>query len=890
MGLDAGRWGTVERLYHAVLARPADERPAFLAEACGGDDELRREVESLLAQEMSAAGVLTGGAVAAAAGLVSDIGHSNLAGRRIGAYQILGHIGTGGMGEVYRARDTRLGREVAIKILPPAFTADTNRLARFEREARVLASLNHQHIAAIYGQEDAPTEAGTQVRALILELVEGETLAKRITRTGSKGLPIEEALDIARQIADALDAAHEKGIVHRDLKPANIKITPQGIVKVLDFGLAKLEAGRASGADGVGGDFTAAPTITVDDTREGLIVGTAAYMSPEQARGQAVDRRTDIWSFGCVVYEMLTGRRPFVGDTVSDVIALTLQSEPDWSLLPSTTPSTVATMVRRCLEKDRTKRIQEIGEARLAFSAVEAVAERDGFPFWRYATRRPVAVALSAALTASAFIVASRWFTTPGAPAEGETTRLTVAFPPNQELNADGGAAALTISPDGRLVVYAADSDGRTALYARRLDAFAGQLLAGTDGARDPFFSPDGQWVAFFNGTQLMRVPLDGRSPVPVCDTPATSHGGTWGPDDTIVFDPGQSGLMRVAASGGRPEVLKSNDPAMDRRDFQWPQFLPDGSGLVATLIGRRDARSAGANPQEPSTIAAFSFGTRRWRSVIEGSQPTYVPPEFLVFHAERVHEGELQVASFDPIELTTRGVPVSFQNGVFRARSGGAAYFAISRSGTLVFAPGGYNRSLVRVDRDGRRTLVTNDRRGFRFPRLSPDGQHVAVTIDPRPSEIWIYDLERGTRIPLTRGRNTVVPVWTSDGRQVVYTTGATLYVRAADASSPEQPLVEATPGGQYAHSASRDGRFLFFHRLQAETRLDLWVLPTGGMPRSLLVTSARELHPAISPDGHWLAYDSDESGRSEIYIRPFPQVDAHKWPISAEGGHSPL
>jgi len=348
MDIGPDRWESVERLYHAALAQPAERRAAYLADACGTDEELRREVEALLAQNVSAGAVLTGGAVGAAAGLISDAGRSVLTCRRIGAYQILAPLGAGGMGEVYRARDTRLGRDVAIKILPRAFTSDADRLARFEREARVLASLNHPHIAAIYGIEDAPTDDGASIRTLVLELVDGETLAERIARSESKGLRITEALDIARQIIEALDAAHEKGIVHRDLKPANIKITPQGAVKVLDFGLAKLDASSGNSAVGV----TRAPTITVNETREGLIIGTAAYMSPEQARGQAVDKRTDIWAFGCVLYEMLTGRAPFARPTITDTLAAVVEREPEWDALPLETPGNLRDLLHRSLQKD----------------------------------------------------------------------------------------------------------------------------------------------------------------------------------------------------------------------------------------------------------------------------------------------------------------------------------------------------------------------------------------------------------------------------------------------------------------------------------------------------------------------------------------------------------
>jgi eukaryotic-like serine/threonine-protein kinase len=421
------RWGTVERVYHAALARPVDERAVFLAEACAGDEGLRREVESLLAQDMSAAGVLSGGAVVAAAGLVSDVGHSTLVGRRIGVYQILAPIGAGGMGEVYRARDTRLGRDVAIKVLPSRFTSHPDRLARFEREARVLASLNHPHVAAIYGFEDAPAEAGGHVHALILELVEGETLADRIARNKG-GLPPAEALQLARQIAEALDAAHEKGIVHRDLKPANIKIAPGGMVKVLDFGLAKLdERTAASGA-------TASPTITAGATADGVVMGTAAYMSPEQARGQAVDNRTDVWAFGCVMFEMLAGVSPFGNPTAVDTLAAIVEREPTWDMLPASTPAHVLQLLRRCLNKDPKRRLRHIADARLELEDGPATMPIRGWS----APRKAIASLL--AVLALTSVAALYSLLRPGPPADSIAVLpfVNVGGNPDMEYLSDG--------------------------------------------------------------------------------------------------------------------------------------------------------------------------------------------------------------------------------------------------------------------------------------------------------------------------------------------------------------------------------------------------------------------------------------------------------------------
>jgi serine/threonine protein kinase/dipeptidyl aminopeptidase/acylaminoacyl peptidase len=572
------RWATVERLYHAALARPADRRAAFLAEACAGDEELWREVESLLAQGVSAEAALTRGAAVAAAGLVSDLGGSMLTGRRLGGYQVLAPLGAGGMGEVYRARDTRLGRDVAIKILPRAFTADAGRLARFEREARVLASLNHPHIGAIHGIEDAPMDTGSPVRALILELVEGETLAERIKRSGFKGLPVKEALDIARQVADALDAAHEKGIVHRDLKPANIKITPQGIVKVLDFGLAKLEA-ASDGAEGI----TEAPTITVNDTREGWIVGTAAYMSPEQARGQAVDKRTDIWAFGCVLYEMLTGRAAFARATVSDTIAAVLEHELDWTIADAM-PAAIQRVVRRCLNKDPKRRFRDIGDVQTEFEEMGAESPaHDGSVVRDARSRRGVLTfAVAVLIAAAGLLVGNTAFRSP--PANSAASRLS---------RVTWDAAFSTepaISPDGTLIVYASDRGGagqQLDLWLQR--ASGGQPIRLTDDPaddREPAFSPDGDLIAFRstrNGGGVFVMPAlggDARLVGPGGRTPRFSADASqiayWtGPWLGGPRTPGAA-IFTVSSTGGQPVRLSEGFATALS-----PVWSPDGRKIL---------------------------------------------------------------------------------------------------------------------------------------------------------------------------------------------------------------------------------------------------------------------------------------------------------------------
>jgi serine/threonine-protein kinase len=804
---------------------------------------------------------------------------ADLSGRQLGVYQVEGLIGAGAMGEVYRARDTKLGRTVAIKVLPDSFTGDPDRLSRFDREARALAALNHPNIATIHGLEDfesVQSVPGATVRGLVLELVEGETLADRIRN----GLTHDQALRLARQIADALDAAHEKGVVHRDLKPANIRVTPDGTVKVVDFGLAKLIQPAESTLPS-----SSSPTMALEGTREGIVVGTAAYMSPEQARGLPVDRRTDIWAFGCVLYEMLTGRAAFARGTIADTVAAVLNSEPDWAALPAPVPPHVRRVLRRCLEKDVKRRARDIGDVRMELD--DAAAPREPLPPGagrgsRFSGAVPWVLA-TLGLIAAIAIGVRVWNGRTATPApEPVVTRTTLTLPPGQEFDTTGGAGPVAFSQDGRRIAYVATAGGGTRLFVRSLDAFGADPLPGTEGAQFPFFSPDGESVAFFADRKLKRISIRGGSPLVVCEAVTTGRGATWGADGTIVFDPGASGLIRVPAAGGAPQPVVSRDATMDRTDLSWPQFLPGGHQLLVTVGGRAFAEDS---------LAALSLDTGEWHQLGPGSQPQYSPSGHLIYHAIGVREGELHVVPFDLVTLSVRGRPVTVLENAFRAQNGGAVYFAVAQNGTLIFTPGGYARTLVQVDRHGKRSPILDDRLGFRGPVVSPDGGRVAVTIDPRPSQIWVYDPARQTRSAFATDVHSLNPLWTPDGRRIAYAAsdggGTDVFWRVADAGSPAERLL-TREGPQYPTSWSRDGRLLIFSDGLANA-FDIWMLPLGGQPRSLVATPASESNAQLSPDNRWIAYQSNESGRLDVYVRPFPNVNDGKWTISTAGGQRP-
>ncbi len=802
-------------------------------------------------------------------------------GTRLGPYEILSPLGAGGMGEVYRARDPRLGREVAVKVLPSAFSGDPERLARFEREAQLLASLNHPNIAAIHGLEES-----NGVRYLVLELVPGETLAELLA---AGPLTTEAALGISRQIAEALEAAHEKGIAHRDLKPANVKVTPEGKVKVLDFGLAKAFAGDSSATD-----LSQSPTVTRGATREGVVLGTAAYMSPEQARGKPLDKRTDIWSFGCVVYEALTGRQAFSGETVSDTIAAILGRDPDWQALPETTPANIQLLLRRCLQKDVTRRLRDIGDARIEIeerlnSSGALLPSTAGISAPKRG-RRQRAVSWSLAVLAALSIGVALWslMRAPRTPTRS-IARVVVPLPPTDRL-ALGALPVIALSSDGTRLVYVANHGGSTHLYVRSIDRFEAALVPGTDGAESPFFSPDGQSVGFFAEGKLKKVSLSGGAPLTLCSAPV-NRGGSWGLDDSIIFAPSITwGLFRVSSAGGTPKPLTVPDRKKGEYGHRWPEILPGGKAVLFTVwtgTSFDDAR-----------IAVVSLETGERRVLIEGgTYARYVPSGHLVY----ARAGGLLAVPFDLNRLEVTGPSVSIFEGVSMNPTFGGAEFSSSADGSLAYVPGGLRvgeETLVWVDRKGVAQTLPAPPRGYMSPRLSPDGQRLAVAIVGTNIGLWIYDLARGTLTRLIASGPIPFPIWTPDGKHLTFTSalgGAlNLYWMPADGSGAAEPLTRSEDA-QWPGSWSPNGQVLAFTEADPTTGYDIWVLGLDGDPstplgagrkaRPFLQTASNEYLPMFSPDGRWLVYGSDESGRQEIYVRPFPGPGG-KLQISTEGG----
>ena len=815
-------------------------------------------------------------------------------GTRIGAYEVSAAIGAGGMGEVYRARDTKLDRDVAIKVLPEALASDPERIARFEREAKTLASLNHPNIAHIHGLE----ESGG-VRALVMELVEGPTLADRIAQGP---IPIDESLPIARQIAEALEAAHEQGIIHRDLKPANVKVRPDGTVKVLDFGLAKaLEAPAASSPS-----LTQSPTITTPAmmTGVGVILGTAAYMSPEQAKGRPADKRSDIWAFGCVLYEMLTGKRAFDGEDISDTLAAILRGEPDWAALPSSVPQSLRDLIKQCLEKDRRRRVAEIAVAQYvmnerpaAFNPAHATVA-PSTPRSRQRILGASAAGLVAALilvTATAWIV-TRW----SVPTVPPVTRFTIVPPAGQPLSLVGADRDFAIAPDGTFVVYRALSS-QPQLMVRFMNELEARPLAGTENGRWPFISPDGRWVGFFAfDFQVKKVSITGGPPIPLCRYVGAPRGASWGPDDSIVFATSDraTGLLSVRAGGGDPIVLTKPAPATGE-DHQFPFVLPSGRAVLFTIL---------VGLPENAQIAVLDLTTGQHTTVIRGgSHAEYVAPStgqpgYLVYSAS----GSLRTVRFDPVRLQVLSDPVATVDQVMSFGTG-AAEFATSRTGALVFVPstaGGVvtgTRSLVWVNRQGREEPIKAEPRAYMTARLSPDGTRVALDVNDRDNDVWIWDLARQTLDRLTTSSGTdMSPVWTPDSRSIIW-AGTTneavpnLYRQAADGTGKPDRLT-TSPSAQFPSSISQDARLVLWESAASVTNYDISTLDLRAgatqphRTEPLIHTAANESNGELSPDEHWIAYQSNESGQFEIYVSPFPKVDESRAHISTAGGTRPL
>jgi Tol biopolymer transport system component len=847
--MDPERWERIARLHAEALTRSGAERASFLDQAIGGDDGLRREITSLLDEEDGQS--LLDAPMLASAAEILDVEMTLAPGTRLNQYEVEQLIGVGGMGEVYRAHDTKLGRRVALKLLPSDLAANADRVARLQHEAQILASLNHPSIGAIYGLEDG---------ALVLELVEGPTLAERIAQ---RPIAIVDAVPIALQIAGAVRAAHERGIIHRDLKPANIKLRADGVVKVLDFGLASLTESSLPSSE--------------------AIAGTPPYLSPEQARGEAADRRSDIWAFGCVLYEMLTGQRAFGGGSVREILVNVQQTEPDWVALPRDTPASIRTLLDRALLKDRQRRIDDMSVAIYlledALQPAQPATKLNGLaPWWR-----PLAIGVS--VLAALMFGGGLWWALNNRPAIATVpVRFEIAVPAAQGL-AVNNTLSFAVSPNGDHVVYKVGSQSQ--LVLRALDDLTPRALAGAAGS-SPFYSPDGHWIAFFSAGRLSKISAAEGSAIELCAIGAPQRGGVWLADDTILFATAdrETGLMRVPSGGGKPEVLTTPDRSQGELDHWYPELLPGGRAALLTIVR--------GNP-ERFDVAVLDLETRRATVIVEGgSQAAFVDSGHLVYAAG----GTLRAVGFDPKTLRVLTPPVPIVDEVM-THGNGLAQFA-TRGGTLIYLPAGSaaapRRSVVWVDRQGREQSLGIPPRPFAAARLAPDERRIALDIGTTGFEhaIWLWDVPRQTLTPLNADPgDETQPVWTLDGRRLIFRSerggSPNIYWQPSDGSGTAEPLFP-TPRPQFPYSVSPDGTRLFVAQLSPPTQSDVGVLMLQDRRLELLIhTPFYEFGAEVSPDGRWLAYQSNESGRYEIYVRPLPDVARGRWQISTSGGTRP-
>jgi serine/threonine protein kinase len=788
---------------------------------------------------------------------------------RVGPYEIVAPVGAGGMGEVYRAHDSKLKRDVAIKILPPHLTGVPEHLARFRREAQALASLNHPHIAQIYGIEEIDASAGEGaggLPALVFEFVAGQTLAEKLSessaRRNSKAISVEEALRVAQQIASALEAAHDKGIVHRDLKPANIKITPAAVVKVLDFGLAKIESATPKAADGD------APTLDKTQTKDGAILGTPAYMSPEQVRGAVVDKRSDVWAFGCVLYEMLTGRQAFQAQSTPDILAAVLRREPDWTLLPAATPAGIRQLLLRCLQKDADKRLRDFGDIRLLID--DALQSRTAEPAKTTVTPRRSRFLATGVLLGFMVLAALAWSLWTNRAKPLEVVRVSISSPGPITPQLSG-----SISPDGRNLAFVATGpSGKSMLWVRPLDSLEAREVPGTDRAAHPFWSPDARSIGFFADAKLKRVELAGGPPQILADAPFRG-GGSWGADGIIVF-PRPPDLVAVPAAGGPVTTVVSADPAKQQGVLQWPDFLPDGRHFLFF---------ANSPKAEFRGVYAGSLGSNVTKLVLRTDvQAKYGAPGYLLF----LRDETLMAQPLDTQSLEVREEPSVVANGVWFARPARHASFSASKTGALAYVnASSWNDQLVWFDRSGVEIAKVggSDRYSYPTPQLSPDGRRIAMGRGEfLRGDLWLLDALRATPIRVTfEPGDHGVPVWSGDSRRIVFQLGSKVIVQNLE-SNAQETIFDLQKG--LVADWSQDGRFL----LLTTSPADFWAVDLSGdhKPFPVLTSPANETQAQLSPDAKWIAYTSNESGRDEVYLQSFP-VPGHKRQISVEGGVMP-
>jgi serine/threonine-protein kinase len=768
------------------------------------------------------------------------------------------------MGEVYRARDSKLGRDVAIKVLPAALLSDSERVGRFEREAQLLASLNHPHIASVYGLEQSGSS-----QFLAMELVDGESLAERL-RGGA--LPIDEALAVAGQIGEALTAAHEKGIIHRDLKPGNVMLTRDGRVKVLDFGLAKIVDPPLAGAATV----AMSPTLSLEATMAGTILGTAAYMSPEQARARMVDKRSDIWAFGCVLFELLSGRRAFEGEDATETIAAVVRAEPNWDALPKDVPAHVAAVIRRCLAKEPRQRFADIsipmyllgegGERPSVLTTAPPLSDRKRHRWLPWS-----AAALLAAVLAAIVTLWAPWRT----PDNANPVRFAIVPPPGQPVQISATDRGVVVSPDGRLLTYVAVVSGQSRLMLRAFDEINARELAALN-LRSPFFSHDSKWIGFVQANEIKKVSVSGGAPITVARAPSQPRGLSWGSNDRIIFATTDraTGLMIVPAVGGEPQVLTTPNAG---EDHFFPFVLPGGNAAVFTIQGPKG-----------NQLAVVDIASKRIQPLLRnGNQASYIPTGHLLY----VVGDTLHAVAFDPTSLRLSGDPFPVLQEIAVAGTG-AANYSVSGTGVLAHIPTASartGRALAWVTRDGREEVLTLPKRAYFALRLSPEGRRVALDIRDQDTDIWVWDLvgQTLTRLTFNPGLDSF-PVWAPDGKRIAYNRQADgVLIRPANGTGEESILsnIDLT---QFAQSFTPDGKSLVVTQVR-ETN-DLALLTSEGKATPLVGTSFTEGLGEISPDGRWLAYQSDESGQDQVYVRPFPNVNDGRVQMSRDGGSKPV